>query len=388
MGLPYAFVRRSVGVWVVPMLFLGLAPAALAQRNLTVAPADAAEVRVALVIGNSSYKTYPLKNPVNDATDIAKMLNDLGWKVTLKIDANQRQMKDEIRDFGNSLARGGVGLFYYAGRGVEYRGQNYLVPLGANIEREVHIEDETVSARFVLVQMEEARNRTNIIILDACRDNPFARSFRSVSRGLAEMKAPQGTLIAFAAAPGEKAADGEGRNGVYTKHLLRQIVQPGVPAEVMFRRVREGVLDETKEQQTPWENSSLRGADFFFRPGPAFATAAPSVTAVPSVDPKEQVLWDSVKNSTNSADFDAYLSRYPDGQFAARARDAKDTFIRHEEVAKKLAAEKAQLEEQRRKMKEQELRMQTEAQARERELAQRLKDPEKQRSTIFVPPTF
>jgi TPR repeat protein/uncharacterized caspase-like protein len=245
---------------------LAVAGAAHAQRNLTVAAPPASEQRVALVIGNASYAEAPLRNPVNDATDVAAALRELGFQVTLRTNARQRDMKQAIRDFGEQLARGGVGLFYFAGHGVQSRGRNFLMPIGAQIEREAHIEDESVDANFVLAQMEEARNRVNIVILDACRNNPYSRGFRSAARGLAQMDASSGTLIAFATSPGSIAADGEGRNGVYTKHLLRQVREPGLPVELMLKRVRDGVITETKERQIPWESSSLRGADFYFRP--------------------------------------------------------------------------------------------------------------------------
>jgi hypothetical protein len=258
---------------------LSLVEPAFAQRNLTIAAAPASEQRVALIIGNAAYKDAPLRNPVNDATDIARALRELGFKTTLKTNVGQRQMKDAIREFGSELARGGVGLFYFAGHGLQYKGRNFLVPIGAAIEREAHIEDETVDAAFVLAHMEEARNRVNLVILDACRNNPYTRGMRSVSRGLAQMDATQGTLVAFATAPGAVALDGDGRNGVYTKHLLRQVRQPGVPVELMFKRVRDGVIEETREKQTPWEASSLRGADFYFRPGAAAASLAAGALA-------------------------------------------------------------------------------------------------------------
>lgn len=267
---------------------LFVAVEAIAQSNLSVAAVPANEQRVALVIGNSAYKASPLRNPVNDATDMANALRELGFKTTLRTNASQRQMKDAIREFGAELTRGGVGLFYFAGHGVQYKGHNFLVPIGATIEREAHIEDETVNAAFVLAHMEEARNRINLVILDACRDYPYTRGMRSASRGLAPMDAAQGTLVAFATAPGAVAQDGDGRNGIYTKHLLRQIRQPGVPVELMFKRVRDGVIEETKKQQVPWEWSSLSGADLYLQPfseGIQVATVAPSKQTEPAAVP-------------------------------------------------------------------------------------------------------
>jgi uncharacterized caspase-like protein len=304
-------------------LIAGAGPfSALAQRNLTATtPQPQTEQRVALVIGNSAYKEAPLRNPVNDANDVARTLRDLGWKVVLRTNASQRQMKEAIREFGGELTKGSVGLFYFAGHGIQYRGENFLVPVAANIEREAHVEDETVSANFVLRQMEEARNRTNIVILDACRNNPFERGFRSASRGLAQMDAAQGALIAFATAPGSVAADGVGRNGVYTKHLLQQLRTPGVPAELMFKRVRDGVMRDTKEMQVPWESSSLRGADFYLRPSQdGTQVAAVQSAPAPDLGALELALWNSVKDAKSAEEVKAYLNKYPDGEFSELAR--------------------------------------------------------------------
>lgn len=247
---------------------------AVAQRTLNVASVPPSEQRVALVIGNSAYTDAPLNNPINDAVDVASALRELGFEVLLRQNSSQRDMKQAIREFGHKLSRGGVGLFYFAGHGVQWRGRNYLVPIGAQIHREADVEDETVDANFVLAQMEEARNRVSIVILDACRNNPYSRGFRSATRGLAQMDATSGTLIAFATAPGAVAADGDGRNGVYTKHLLRQMREGGVPVELMLKRVRDAVMAETKDRQVPWESSSLRGADFYFRPSATASSTA------------------------------------------------------------------------------------------------------------------
>jgi len=224
---------------------------------------SAQDRRIALVIGNGAYKSSPLRNPVNDATDIANALRNLGFSVILKTNANQRIMKESIRVFGKKLRLGGVGLFYFAGHGLQVKGQNFLIPTGANIESEADVEYEAVDAGRVLAQMEEAENDLNIIILDACRDNPFTRSFRSGDRGLAKMDAPKGSLVAYATAPGSVAADGDGRNGIYTKYLLKYISNPNLKVEEVLKQVRIGVINETDEKQIPWESSSLTG-EFYF----------------------------------------------------------------------------------------------------------------------------
>lgn len=237
--------------------------------------------RYALVIGNSAYGDKPLKNPANDARDVGKALARLGFDVQLKTDVSQRAMEDSIRDFGLKLKRGGVGIFYYAGHGVQVQGVNYLVPIGARLASESDAKYECVDAGRVLSKMEDAGNELNIVILDACRNNPFTRSFRSVDQGLARMDAPTGSLVAYATAPNSVASDGRGQNGLYTKYLLENINTPGVPIEEVFKRVRIGVMNETGKKQVPWESSSIAG--YFYlaggQPQGAAALAASQMNA-------------------------------------------------------------------------------------------------------------
>src|SRR5262249_39549142 len=176
----------------------------------------------------------------------------------------QTEMKRAIRVFGEKLRGGGVGLFYYAGHGGQVSGQNYMIPVGAVIDKEEEVEYEGVNVGLVLAQMEDARNRINIIILDACRNNPFASSFRSSPpRGLAVIKAPTGTLIEYATAPGNVASDGGERNGLYTQELLRKMQAPGLSVEEVFKSVRAAVVSKTQGKQIPWESSSLTGSFYF-----------------------------------------------------------------------------------------------------------------------------
>ena len=177
--------------------------------------------RTALIIGNSNYKNAPLKNPTNDAKDMAEVLKKSGFDVSLKINASQREMESAVRSFGKKLRRGGAGLFYYAGHGIQANGRNYLIPIGATIESESDVKYEAVDAGLILGKMEDAGNDLNIVILDACRNNPFARSFRSAEQGLARMDAPKGSLVAYATAPGSVAADGNEGNGVIQNTLLK-----------------------------------------------------------------------------------------------------------------------------------------------------------------------
>jgi formylglycine-generating enzyme required for sulfatase activity len=219
--------------------------------------------RTALVIGNSAYDTAPLRNPVNDARAIAAALRDLGFDVLEKENLTQKDMKREIQAFGAKLQKGAVGLFYFAGHGMQVNGRNYLIPVGARIEHEKQVEYEAVDMGAVLSEMDYARNPMNIVILDACRDNPFARSFRSSAQGLAAVNAPGGTLIAYATAPGSVASDGPGENGIYTGELIQTMRTPGLRIEDVFKQVRSAVRQVTDGKQIPWESSSLEG-DFYF----------------------------------------------------------------------------------------------------------------------------
>jgi len=224
------------------------------------------ERRIALVIGNSAYKSSPLINPVSDAQDMATTLRSLGFEVLHKENAGQRTMEDAIFKFSNNLKKGGVGLFYFAGHGVQLFGRNFLIPIGANIRIERDIKYKAVDAGQVLDGMYDAGNGLNIVLLDACRVNPFVRSSRTNNRGLARMDAPTGTFIAYATAPGSIAADGIGRNGIFTKHLLKNMRYPGLTIERVLKLTRNGVMSETGNKQVPWQSSSLTG-DFYFASG-------------------------------------------------------------------------------------------------------------------------
>jgi adenylate cyclase len=235
----------------------------------------AQELRTALVIGNSAYSSGPLKNPVNDATDMAAMLKSLGFVVTLKKEATLKQMDEAIEAFGNSLKKGGVGLFYYAGHGVQVNGTNYLLPIGAKINKETDVKYQAVDANKILDEMANANNGLNIIILDACRDNPFTRTFRSATRGLAIVSsAPSGTFISYSTSPGSVARDGKARNSPYTAALLQYMQAPELTISDVFVNVRAKVKKETG--QVPWELSSLEGR-FYFKPQDSRQTKLPDV---------------------------------------------------------------------------------------------------------------
>ena len=235
------------------------------------------EPRVALVIGNANYPVSPLLNPANDAAAVAAILKENGFQVTHRENVGRKEMHVLLRKFGERLRKGGVGLFFFAGHGMQIKGRNYLIPVDGDIKREDEVEYNALDANAVLAKMESAKNRMNIVILDACRNNPFARSFRSGAMGLAQMDAPLGTLVAFATAPGSVASDGAGTHGLYTQHLLDAMKVPGAKLEDVFKQVRMNVRRDSQGKQIPWESTSLEG-DFYFKAAlPAPSVQSPAV---------------------------------------------------------------------------------------------------------------
>lgn len=240
------------------------------------------EVRAALVIGNADYRNGALRNPVNDARAVAAGLEKVGFKVLLRENVNREGMHQSIAEFGKLLKPGGVGLFYYAGHGMQVKGRNFLIPVDADIQSEDDVEFRGMDANMVLSRMDAAHDRVNLLVLDACRNNPFGRNTRSASIGLAQMDAPKGTLIAFSTAPGSLAKDGTGANSVYTRHLVEKLALPAVPVEQVFKEVRIAVTRDTQDKQIPWESSSLIGDFYFVPPGPA-VQPAPSIPVVRTI---------------------------------------------------------------------------------------------------------
>lgn len=229
------------------------------------AAASFAQQRVALVIGNSDYQKQSLKNPTNDARDISKVLRSLGFKVNLKLNANQEDMESAIQSFGKKLQSSAVGLFYFSGHGVQHEGSNYLIPIGAmsSVSTSENLRYKTVDAGYVLGVMKQAGNGLNIVILDACRNNPFESFSRSMERGLTRISGAEGTIIAYSTSPGNVALDGDGRNSPYTEQLVKLMQHPNVPVELMFKQVRKRVKSQTGGKQAPWYEASIDG-DFYF----------------------------------------------------------------------------------------------------------------------------
>ncbi len=224
--------------------------------------------RLALVLGNAKYTVQQLVNPVNDATDLASKLEKLGFDVILKLNAGQEIMDKAIDEFGEKAKNYDVAMFYYAGHGIQSKGVNYLIPVDAELASEGDLKYKCVNAGRVLTKLEEANCDMKIVILDACRNNPFERSWhRGVAdNGLAVMNSPKGTIIGYSTGPGSVAQDGEGRNSPYTEALLNVLDKKGVPILDFFQQVTEMVSEKTSEGQMPWMLSALRKGDFYFNP--------------------------------------------------------------------------------------------------------------------------
>ncbi len=300
------------------------------------APAGAlaqSEQRLALVIGNSAYPKGALANPKNDAELIAKALRSVGFTVTRLVDADQKTMRKAVIEFGRKLrASEAVGLFYYAGHGVQVDGENFLVPVGADITAEQEVAVEGLNLGEVLKTMERSSSRVNIVILDACRNNPFDSMSRSGGGGLATVNAPAGTLIAFATAPGQVATDGDSANSPYSAALAQVLQVPGISLDEVFRRTRRQVLAATNGRQTPWENTSLT-VEFFFRQKaaePESSTRPAEIGGLPERQVEEIRAWEKIKESRDPQLLRRHLEAYPGGLFTELAQLRIDLFTKRD----------------------------------------------------------
>jgi len=352
--------RLSIALLISVFLLFTL-PLSATERGVKRVETYATADRHALVIGNSAYtQTSPLRNPVNDAKSMTSSLQALGFTVTTLTDSNQRAMDQAIRKFGKTLRnQGGVGLFYYAGHGMQVDGENFLLPVDIDPSTEADVHYDAVPVGKLLGQMEAAGNGMNIVILDACRNNPFARSFRSASKGLAQVSAPSGTFISYATGPGKVAADGEGGNGLFTEKLVAHLATPGLKLEEVFKRVRVDVQRESMGKQVPWDSSSVTG-DFFFLPSgvqPTLSTSAtattPQVASTGAIRADESA-WRDIENSRDPEDFQFFLEVFPESPLAKTAKfklrrlERKQVKAEQERIAKQ-EEERKRLAEQKRK---------------------------------------
>lgn len=280
--------------------------------------------RVALVIGNGEYAVQPkLRNPVSDAVAVAEKLRGAGFDVTLGTDLTFDDMRRTINQFAATLPRAKAALVFFAGHGVQVDGENYLIPVDADIQRTTDLTWQTVAVSTLVSEL-EAAGRTSIFILDACRNNPgLARRLRGLStrsrtlqvgRGLAQISAPDGSYVAFSTAPNTVALDGDGKHSPFAQALIKHLPTPGLDIALMMRRVRRDVRTSTKRQQTPWDSSSLTQPFYFFPK--AAESAKPKTRARSGPTQLELSYWDSVKNSKNTRLIESYLGKYPKGHFA------------------------------------------------------------------------
>lgn len=275
--------------------------------------------RLALVVGNGRYLRVPaLRNPGHDAAAVAEVLRSLKFSVTRRLDASRQEMQAAIRDFVQTAgASGAVALFYFAGHGVQLAWRNFLLPVDAEIEKAEDLARQGVDVEAMLKGLRRAANPMNVVVLDACRDNPFAKDFRTGGKGLSPIDAPPDTLLAYATSPGNVASDGDGANGLYTSELLRELQVPETRIEDVFKRVRLSVRLKSHGAQVPWESTSLED-DFWFLPPARLRSRSDEEEQQRFRD--ELALWEAVRAAPDPAPLEGYLRRYPSGRFAELAQ--------------------------------------------------------------------
>lgn len=314
---------------------------ALCAAGLCLSTASSAvnDDRVALVIGNDQYPTDPLRNAANDAQAVAKTLSDLGFKVMIKTNADYATMRGAAVEFARVMEGATAAVFYYAGHGIQYRGQNYLIPTDAKLTSEASIAFNAMPVTQILDTMDEAKIRHKFIILDACRNNPFSSVFSST--GLAKIQAPAGTIVSFAAAAGQVAPDGaEGANSLYTRALVKEMRDPQLQAAAMFQRVQTFVAQESMFKQLPeLHNTPLFRVPFFFAErGDQSVTATPAPRLSGDAQAAiEGEFWRSAKEGRRIEGFQAYVEKYPNGNFASLARIEIDR-LKSERAQQQVAA--------------------------------------------------
>ena len=288
-------------------------PALLVGPSLS-ATASADPSRLALVFGNSAYRDAPLTNPGNDARAMSSLLNQAGFTVDSHLDATRTSMIAAIEKFGAAIQRPETKqvLFYYAGHGVQLDWRNYLLPVDAVVEKADQLKQRCVDLGLLLGQLGKAKDKTFIIILDACRNNPFGRVYKPQRRGLSQFDAPVGSLLAYATSPGNVASDGTGKNGLYTENLIRELSQRNTRIEDALKRVRLNVRLSSSSEQIPWETTSLESDIYLFNEGQK-KLSDDELEKLIEADISE---WNRIKSSRNIEDWVAYLRNYPNGRFA------------------------------------------------------------------------
>ncbi len=279
--------------------------------------------RLALVIGNSAYRQSPLANPANDARAMSELLGTAGFSVDTRLDARFDDIVSAIEQFGVALRRSEIRLavFYYAGHGVQLDWRNYLLPVDAVVTSEDQVRQSCVDLGLLLDKLEAAKGKTFVVILDACRNNPFGSAFRPAQKGLSQFDAPVGSLLAYATSPGNVASDGTGSNGLYTENLIRELSQRGSSIEDCLKRVRLNVRLQSQGAQLPWETTSLESDVYLFNEGLGSLSDAELQKRVED----DLAEWGRIRNSRDPGDWVAYMRKFPNGSFAeiAQARLAR-----------------------------------------------------------------
>lgn len=327
---------------------LAALPPALSFRRSWAADPVADPSKLALIIGNSRYPEAPLLNPVNDARAIGGLFTQAGFTVDAQLDVNRVDMTGAIERFANAAKSSSAKLvvFYYAGHGAQLDWRNYLLPIDARVTQPEHIKQRCIDLGLLLGQLSAAKDKTFVVILDACRNNPFGTTYRPERKGLSQFDAPVGSLLAYATAPGSVASDGEGENGLYTENLVRELGKRGTRIEDALKRVRLNVRLASNGEQIPWETTSLESEVFIFDSGRKKLTEA-ELEQLVEADITE---WTRIKSSRKLDDWVTYLRTFPNGRFAEIAQMRLNRLLAETEKAKaeKLAAEKRQREEQER----------------------------------------
>lgn len=274
--------------------------------------------RQALVIGNSSYANAPLQNPANDAKAVGALFTQAGFTVNARLNTTRESMLSAIDSLGAAAKRPETKLvvFYYAGHGAQLDWRNYLLPVDAVVEKQDHLKQRCIDLNLLLAQFSAAKDKTFIIILDACRNNPFGTSYQPDNKGLSQFDAPVGSLLAYATTPGTVASDGMGDNGLYTEHLVRELSKRGTRIEDALKRVRLNVRLASRGEQIPWETTSLESDVFIFDDGQKKRSEAEQE----QMSEAELAEWGRIKNSRVADDWVAYLRIFPNGQFAEIAQ--------------------------------------------------------------------
>jgi len=274
--------------------------------------------RLALIIGNSAYRDAPLVNPANDAKAVTGLFTRAGFTVDSRLNASRAEMMAAIESFGTAVRRPETKLvvFYYAGHGAQLDWRNYLLPVDAVVEKQEDMKQRCVDLGLLLGQLSAAKDKTFVVILDACRNNPFGKSYRPEQKGLSQFDAPVGSLLAYATSPGNVASDGEGQNGLYTENLVRELSQRNTRIEDALKRVRLNVRLASRGTQVPWETTSLEGDVFIFKDA-AKKLSEEELEKELEADIAE---WGRIKSSKNVEDWVGYLRMFPNGRFAEIAQ--------------------------------------------------------------------